>query len=52
MKFLCLAYLDRGLAPPPGVAAEYGALAEAMARPGSSLTAASSAPRTPPSSSG
>jgi hypothetical protein len=30
MKFLCLAYLDRGLAPPPGVAAEYGALAEAM----------------------
>jgi hypothetical protein len=30
MKFLCLAYLDRGLAPPPGVAAEYGALGEAM----------------------
>jgi hypothetical protein len=30
MKFLCLAYLDRGLAPPPGVAAEYGALAQAM----------------------
>jgi len=26
MKFLCLAYLDRGLAPPPGVASEYGAL--------------------------
>ena len=30
MKFLCLAYLDRGLSPGPGVAAEYGALAEAM----------------------
>jgi hypothetical protein len=30
MKFLCLAYLDRGLAPDPGVAAEYGALGEAM----------------------
>ena len=30
MKFLCLAYLDRGLAPPPGVAADYGALGEAM----------------------
>ena len=30
MKFLCLAYLDRGLVPPPGVAAEYGALGEAM----------------------
>jgi len=30
MKFLCLAYLDRGLAPPPGVAASYGALGEAM----------------------
>jgi hypothetical protein len=30
MKFLCLAYLDRGLAPSSGVAAEYGALGEAM----------------------
>jgi hypothetical protein len=30
MKFLCLAYLDRGLAPARGVAAEYGALGEAM----------------------
>jgi hypothetical protein len=30
MKFLCLAYLDRGLAPPAGVAAEYGALGDAM----------------------
>lgn len=30
MKFLCLAYLDRGLAPGPGVAAEYGALGRAM----------------------
>ena len=30
MKFLCLAYLDRGLTPPPGVAAQYGALGEAM----------------------
>ena len=30
MKFLCLAYLDRGLAPGPDVAAEYGALGEAM----------------------
>jgi hypothetical protein len=34
MKFLCLAYLDRGLAPPPGVAAEYGALGEAMREAG------------------
>jgi len=30
MKFLCLAYLDRGLSPGPDVAAEYGALSEAM----------------------
>jgi hypothetical protein len=30
MEFLCLAYLDRGLSPGPGVAAEYGALGEAM----------------------
>jgi hypothetical protein len=30
MKFLCLAYLDRGLAPPPDVAGEYAALGEAM----------------------
>jgi len=30
MKFLCLAYLDRGLSPGPGVAAEYGALGQAM----------------------
>jgi hypothetical protein len=30
MKFLCLAYLDRGLAPPPGVASAYAALGEAM----------------------
>ena len=30
MKFLCLAYLDRGLSPGPGVAADYGALGEAM----------------------
>jgi hypothetical protein len=30
MKFLCLAYLDRGLAPGPDVGAEYGALGEAM----------------------
>jgi hypothetical protein len=30
MKFLCLAYLDRGLSPGPSVAAEYGALGEAM----------------------
>jgi hypothetical protein len=34
MKFLCLAYLDRGLAPAPGVAAEYGALGEAMREAG------------------
>jgi hypothetical protein len=30
MKFLCLVHLDRGLAPPPGVAADYSALGEAM----------------------
>jgi hypothetical protein len=30
MKFLCLAYLDRGLSPGPDVASRYGALAEAM----------------------
>jgi hypothetical protein len=30
MKFLCLAYLDRGLSPAPGVASEYGALSEVM----------------------
>jgi hypothetical protein len=30
MKFLCLIYLDRGLSPGPDVAAEYGALTEAM----------------------
>jgi hypothetical protein len=30
MKFLCLAYPDRGLSPGPGVAAEYGALGKAM----------------------
>jgi hypothetical protein len=34
MKFLCLAYLDRGLAPGPGVAAEYGALGGAMREAG------------------
>jgi hypothetical protein len=32
--FLCLAYLDRGLAPGPGVAAEYGVLDEAMREAG------------------
>jgi hypothetical protein len=30
MKFVCLAYLDRGLFPGPGVAAEYAAMTEAM----------------------
>jgi hypothetical protein len=30
MKFLCLAYLDRGLSPGPDVASRYSALAEAM----------------------
>jgi hypothetical protein len=30
MKFLCLTYLDRGLAPGPDVVAEYGALGAAM----------------------
>ena len=30
MKFLCLAYLDRGLAPGPDVAAQYGDLGQAM----------------------
>lgn len=30
MKFLCLAYLDRGLSPGPAVAADYGALGKAM----------------------
>jgi hypothetical protein len=30
MKFLCLAYLDRGLSPGPDLAGRYGALAEAM----------------------
>jgi hypothetical protein len=30
MKSLCLAYLDRGLAPGPDVAAAYGAMGEAM----------------------
>jgi hypothetical protein len=34
MKFLCLAYLDRGLSPGPGVAADYGALGEAMREAG------------------
>ena len=34
MKFLCLAYLDRGLAPPPGIAAGYRALGEAMREAG------------------
>ena len=34
MKFLCLAYLDRGLAPPAGVAAAYGALTQAMRQAG------------------
>ena len=30
MKFLCLAYLDRGLSPGPDVASRSGAPAEAM----------------------
>lgn len=30
MKFLCLAYLDRGLSPGPDVVAEYGAMTHAM----------------------
>jgi hypothetical protein len=34
VKFLCLAYLDRGLVPPPGVAADYRALGEAMREAG------------------
>jgi NAD(P)H-dependent FMN reductase len=34
MKFLCLAYLDRGLAPGPSVAAEYGTLGAAMRKAG------------------
>ena len=34
MKFLCLAYLDRGLAPPAGVAAAYGALTQAVRQAG------------------
>jgi len=34
MKFLCLAYLDRGLFPGTGVAAEYAALGEAMREAG------------------
>jgi hypothetical protein len=34
MKFLCLAYLDRGLFPGPGVAADYAALGEAMREAG------------------
>jgi hypothetical protein len=28
MKFLCLAYLDRGLSPGPDVAAQYGELTQ------------------------
>jgi len=34
MKFLCLAYLDRGLFPGPGVVADYAALGEAMREAG------------------
>jgi hypothetical protein len=34
MKFLCLAYLDRGLFPGPGAAADYAALGEAMREAG------------------
>lgn len=34
MKFLCLAYLDRGLSPGPDVASRYGALTEAMVTAG------------------
>jgi hypothetical protein len=34
MKFLCLAYLERGLFPGPGVAAGYGALTAAMREAG------------------
>jgi hypothetical protein len=30
MKFLCLAYPDRGFSPGPGLVAEYTALSEAM----------------------
>jgi hypothetical protein len=30
MKYLCLAYLDRGLAPGPDAFAQYGALRQAM----------------------
>jgi hypothetical protein len=30
MKFLCLAYLDRGLSPGPDVATKYGELLQAM----------------------
>jgi hypothetical protein len=30
MKFLCLAYPDRGFSPGPGLVAEYAALGEAM----------------------
>jgi len=34
MRFLCLAYLDRGLFPGPGVAADYAVLAQAMLEAG------------------
>ena len=42
MKFLCLAYLDRGLSPGPDVASRYGALADAMITAGVIVDAASS----------
>jgi hypothetical protein len=46
MKFLCLAYLDRGRSPGPDVAAQYGELAQAMTTAGVIVDSGQLAPST------
>ncbi len=46
MKYMCLAYLDRGLAPSPDVLAQYGALRQAMQEAGVLVDTGQFAPET------